>query len=126
MNTDIKTVAEYLANVPPKERATLQKLRKTIRATARGAEEKIGYGMPGFKYSGRMLVYFAAFKGHCSFFAGRKLLATFKKELKPFDTSVGTIRFTADHPLPPALVKKIVKLRMRENEALAKAKKKTY
>jgi uncharacterized protein YdhG (YjbR/CyaY superfamily) len=85
------------------------------------AEEVISYGMPGYKYHG-MLVYFAAFKNHCSFFPGSSRIIKMYDELKEYKTSKGSIQFTIDKPLPVSLVKKIVKARMRENEALSAAK----
>ena len=115
------TVTEYLGAVPPKPRAVLQKLRKTIKAAAPGATEVISYGMPAVKYQGRMLVYYAAFTNHCSFFgASKAVMAAHKSELKGYETSKGTIRFTVDQPLPAALVKKLIKARIRENEAKAR------
>jgi uncharacterized protein YdhG (YjbR/CyaY superfamily) len=44
------------------------------------------------------------------------VIEAFKNELKDFPTSKGTIRFTVDKPLPAALVKKLVKARVAENE----------
>jgi uncharacterized protein YdhG (YjbR/CyaY superfamily) len=71
--------------------------------------------MPSFKYHG-LLVGFAAFKNHCSFFPmSTSVMEAHKKELKPYDTSKGTIRFQVDKPLPVALVRKLVKARIREN-----------
>ena len=114
-------VDEYLAALPEKERSVLSNIRKTIRATAPKAEEVIGYGMPGYKYHG-MLVYFAAFKNHCSFFPGTSMLNQFGKEVEPYKTSKGTLQFTVDKPIPATLVKKIVKERMKQNETNALAK----
>jgi uncharacterized protein YdhG (YjbR/CyaY superfamily) len=117
-----KDIDSYLRTVPPDARAMLEKLRKTIKAAAPKAEEVISYRMPAFKYHG-LLVFFAAFKNHCSFFVGSKSIAkTFSKELKPFDTDAGTIRFTVEKQLPATLVKKIVKARMKENEERQKGK----
>jgi len=120
------TVEEYLKALPEKERTVLSVLRKTIKATAPKADEVIGYGMPGYKYHG-MLVYFAAFKNHCSFFPGSSMLEQFGEEVKKYKTSKGTLQFTVDKPIPASLVKKIVKERMKQNEAnaLAKELKKT-
>ncbi len=115
-----KTVDEYIKAAPKEAQAALRNLRKTIRSVAPKAEETISYGMPGYKYHG-MLVYFAAFPNHCSFFPGRTV-AKFKKELKKYKTSKGTIQFSPEHPLPIALVKKIVKARMKDNEARAALK----
>ena len=116
MNTSIKTVDDYLNTLPVDVRFVLDKLRSTIKSMAPEAEEVISYGMPGYKYHG-MLVYFAAFKNHCSFFPGSSQIIKMYDELKEYNTSKGTIQFTIDKPLPVSLVKKIVKARMRQNEA---------
>jgi uncharacterized protein YdhG (YjbR/CyaY superfamily) len=81
--------------------------------------EVISYGIPMFKYKG-MLVGYAAFKSHCSLFpTGSGAIKKFEKELKDFPTSKGTIRFPVDKPLAAALLKKIVKTRVAENEKWA-------
>ncbi len=111
-----KTVDEYMEALPDKEKAVLEKLRQTIKKTAPKAEELISYGMPGYKYHG-MLVFFSAFQNHCSFFGGNGTLTNeMKEELKEYKTSKGTIQFTVEKPLPLTLVKKIVKIRMKQNE----------
>ena len=117
-----KNVDEYLAAVPKEARTTLAKLRKTIKAAAPMASEVISYQMPMYKHHG-MVVGFAAFKDHCSIFPGSAVMDVYKKELKHYDTSKGTIRFPANKPLPAALVKKLVKARIAENEARANRKK---
>jgi uncharacterized protein YdhG (YjbR/CyaY superfamily) len=111
-----RDVDEYLAGVPKEARATLEKLRKTIKAAAPMASEVISYQMPMYKHHG-MLVGFAAFKDHCSLFPGAAVIEAHKEELERYDTSKGTIRFPANKPLPAALVKKLVKARIEENEA---------
>jgi len=121
MNTTIKTVDEYLKALPSDVRSALEKIRSTVKSVAPKAEELISYGMPGFKYYGP-LVYMAAFKDHCSFFPGSSQVIKLYDELKEFKTSKGTIQFTVDKPIPVALIKKIVKGRMQENEAKQAAK----
>ena len=118
-----KTVDDYLAELPEEARATLEKLRKTIRAAAPKATEVISYQMPMYKHHG-MLVGFAAFKNHLSFFPGAKAITTHKDELKAYGTSKGTIRFPIGKPLPAALVRKLVKERIVENEKRAAEKEK--
>jgi uncharacterized protein YdhG (YjbR/CyaY superfamily) len=110
-------VDEYLAAVPEPARSTLRKVHATIRSVVPPeATETISYGMPAFKYMGP-LVGFAAFSDHCSFFPmNSSLVEAFKDELKQFETSKGTIRFALDKPLPAALLKKMVKARIAENE----------
>lgn len=111
-----RDIDAYLARVPAQPRATLQKLRKIIRAAAPKAIECISYAMPAYRYHG-MLVYFAAFKNHCSFYPGAAVLKAHQNELRAYGTSKGTIRFPIDKPLPTVLVKKLVKARVKENEA---------
>jgi uncharacterized protein YdhG (YjbR/CyaY superfamily) len=111
------TVEEYLSQVPEEARAALERLRKTIKAAAPNTMETISYQMPTFKYQGRALVGFAAFKNHCSLFPySTKVMDSHKEELQSYETSKGTIRFPIDKPLPAALVKKIVKARIEEIE----------
>jgi uncharacterized protein YdhG (YjbR/CyaY superfamily) len=115
--TSPKNVEEYLAGVPEPARNTLNKVRAAIRsAVPPEATEVISYQIPTFRYEG-MLVAFAAFSKHCSFFPMSKaVMAAFKDELKEFPQSTGTIRFPVDKPLPAALVKKMVKARLAERE----------
>ena len=110
------TIDQYLAPLPADQRDALQTLRKTIRAAAPGVEECISYGMPGFRYDGRMLVWFGAAAKHCAFYPGGVVQAH-AKELAAYETSKGTIRFQPDRPLPAALVRKIVKERIAGNAA---------
>ncbi len=114
--TKPKTIDEYLARTNPGQRAVLEKLRKAIHAAAPGAEEYIGYGLAGFKFNGRPLVYFGAWEKHCALYAASPAIQKkFQKELKGFEQSKGTIRFTSEKPLPTALVKRLVKARIAEN-----------
>jgi len=111
-----KSTDEYLAGVPEPARSTLNKVRAAIRsAVPPEATEAISYGMPTFKYKGS-LVWFAAFSNHCSFFPTASVIEAFKNELKGFSTSKGTIHFPVDKPLSAALVKKLVKARIAQNE----------
>jgi uncharacterized protein YdhG (YjbR/CyaY superfamily) len=80
------------------------------------ATESISYGIPTFKYKG-MLASYAAFADHCSLFPGAGPTIEFKDELKNFQTSKGTIRFAPNEPLPAALLKKLLKSRIKENES---------
>jgi uncharacterized protein YdhG (YjbR/CyaY superfamily) len=112
-----KDVDEYLASVPEPARSTLIKIRAAIRsAVPREATETISYRIPAFKHKG-MLVWFAAFSKHCSLFPGSSVIEAFQHELKGFSTSKGTIHFPMDKPLPTALIKKMVKARVAQNES---------
>lgn len=116
--TTAASVEEYLARLPEDLRARLEKLRKTIRAAAPKATETISYQMPAFKHEGRMLVSYAAFKDHYSLFPmSGDVIAALGDELKPYASGKGTIRFDLSKPLPVALVKKVVKVRLQEIES---------
>ena len=111
-----KNVEEYVAGVPESARSTFTRLRAAVQsAVPAEATEVISYGIPAFKHK-RVLVWFAAFSNHCSLFPTASIVEAFKKELKAFATSKGTIQFPTDRPLPIALVKKLVKARVVENE----------
>ena len=105
------TIDEYLAGVSDDKRAALERLRKAIRAAAPRAEECISYQMPAFRLDGRVLVWFGAASNHCAFYPGAVVDAS-KDDLAGYETSKGTIRFQPAHPLPAALVRKLVKARI--------------
>src|SRR5256714_3374929 len=121
-----QTIDEYLATAKPDQRRTLAKLRKTIHAVAPKVEECISYGIPAFRLKGRSLVFFGAWANHCSFYPGSSAtLRKFRNQLKNFQISKGTIRFSSDKPLPIALVKKLVKARMAEDKDQANRNRRT-
>jgi uncharacterized protein YdhG (YjbR/CyaY superfamily) len=114
------TIDEYLSRVSEDKRAALQALREIIRAAAPDAEECISYQMPAFKLNG-MLVGFAAAKNHCALYAWNgSSVGLLQDELKDFDTSKGTIRFTPDKPLPEALVRRLVEMKIARNAERSK------
>jgi uncharacterized protein YdhG (YjbR/CyaY superfamily) len=113
-----QTIDDYLAALTADKRAALQKLRKTIKAAAPKAEECISYRLPAFRLNGKPLVAFGAAANHCAFYPmSSSAVEAHKAELKNYSTSKGTIRFQPAHPLPAALVRKLVKHRIRENAA---------
>jgi uncharacterized protein YdhG (YjbR/CyaY superfamily) len=116
-------VDSYLAAVPEPARTTLEKVRAVIRsAVPAEATEGISYGMPAFRYKGALVGY-AAFKEHCSFFPMQaSLIDRMKQELKSYRTAKGTLQFPQEKPLPAGLLKKMVKLRVAENESRAAVK----
>ena len=123
-NTPVpKTIDEYISRYPPGIREKLNALRKVIRESAPEAEEKISYQMPAFAQNG-ILVYFAAFKDHISFFPTGSGVEAFKQELGGYKISKGTIQFPLDKPMPFELVGRIVEFRVAENIKKAEGKKK--
>lgn len=122
MNIAVKDIDTYITLQPEALRPELEKMRQTIRSVAPGAEEVISYGMPAFRYHG-MLVGFAAAKKHYGFYPWNgTTVADFKEELAGYVTSKGAIQFSIGKPLPVALIKKIVKARMKQNISKEKNK----
>ncbi len=115
-----KSVDEYLAALPEDARAALEKLRKIIKAAAPKATEVISYQIPAYKHHG-LLVGFAALPDHCTFHVmSTGVTSAHAAELEDYDIGKASIRFTTDKPLPAALVKRLVKARIAENELRGK------
>src|SRR5260370_35278631 len=111
-----KTIDEYIAGLSADQRIVLEELRKTIRAVAPNVEECVSYGIPAFRLNGRALVFFGAWANHCSFYPGSSTtLKKFRNDLKGFQITKGTIRFSPDNPLPITLLKKLVNARIAGN-----------
>lgn len=121
--TDFKSIDEYIAAQAEDKRLALEHLRQLIRSIVPEAEEGISYQIPMFKYRGA-LVGFAAHTNHCSFTtANATTLEKFREELKGFQFSPSTVQFSPEKPLPDDLVRQIVLLRVKENEAKRAGKK---
>ena len=103
-----KTIDAYLDAIEPDKRAALQRLRKQIHAALPKVEECISYGMPGFRYRGKVVLWMGAAAKHVSFFPGG-IVYQHQDDLKKYDISKGTIRFQPGDPLPATLVKKLAK-----------------
>jgi len=117
-------VDRYLAKVPEPARSTLDRVREVIRSVVPAeTTEGISYGIPTFKYKGGLVAY-AAFKNHCSLFPmSAALIDAFGDEVAKYRTSKGTLQFPVDKAPPAALLKKIVKTRIAQQDARAKVKR---
>jgi uncharacterized protein YdhG (YjbR/CyaY superfamily) len=112
-----KTVDDYIAAAPKGQRASLTKLRKTIKAAAPKATELVSYGMAGFKQGADRVAYFAYWKEHVALYGtSRDFLDAHADDVEPYVQSKGTLQFPADKPLPYRLVTRIVKARVGEIE----------
>ncbi len=118
-----RTIDEYIASYPRDVQAILRKVRETIRKAAPEAQETIKYRMPTFMLNGN-LVYFAGFKNHVGFYPIPSGIEKFKKELSVYKQGRGSVQFPLDKPMPYGLITRIVKFRVKENLAKAKARKK--
>jgi uncharacterized protein YdhG (YjbR/CyaY superfamily) len=111
---DSGSVEGYFAKLPPDKRAGLMQLRRTLKTLLPKAEECISYGMPAFRHPDGVVVYYAAMKAHLSFFPTSYPIEACAEDLREYQTSKGTIRFPIDTPLPVALVKKLVRVRLEQ------------
>lgn len=116
-----KNVDAYIKAAPREIRTKLLQLRRLIRSAAPKAGEKISYGMPYYGYYGR-LAYFRHAKDHIGLYIVPPVIEEHKKELKGYSTSKSTVRFPLDRKLPAALIKKLVKARVKKNETAKKRK----
>jgi len=117
------TIDEYIAASPAAVRPILREIRRTVRAAAPGAEEVISYRMPAFKQH-RILLYFAAFKNHIGLYPPVSGDARLEKALEPYAGPKGNVKFPLDRPVPYGLIERIVRLRVKQDLALAGAKAK--
>ena len=116
-----KNVDSYIAGCPKELQGKLEELREIIKKTAPAAEEKISYGMPYYAYKGR-LAYFQLWKEHIGLYLPTPVIQEHAKELKDYETAKATVRFPLDKKLPVALIRKLIKARMKKNEAGKKKK----
>lgn len=110
----------YLEGRSAEQRRSLERLRGIITEVVPGVTETIGYGMPTFKYRGKTVAHFAAFKNHCSLFpASNAVFERLEEDLRGFRTSKGTVQFTPDNELPESVVRNILAIRMNEIDSTA-------
>jgi uncharacterized protein YdhG (YjbR/CyaY superfamily) len=108
-------VDEYVRALADPERSTLQRLRRTILEIVPDAEQVISYGVPAFRVHGKTVAGFAAFKTHLSYlpFSG-SVLRQLADELDDYTMTKSSLHFPVDRPLPKALVKKLIAVRLAE------------
>lgn len=115
-------VPAYIGSFPPATRKLLRQLRSLIQKSVPGAEEKISYGMPGYKHFG-MFAYFAGYKNHVGFYPGPRAIEAFQSRLARYKTSKGTVQFPLDKPLPLGLLRDMLRWMRTRNEARALTRK---
>lgn len=109
-----KTVDAYIQNSPKEAQPILRKVRQVIKKAAPEAVESISYGMPGYKFNGKPLAYFGAFKEHLGFFATPSANVAFRKELSSYKGGKGSIQFPYDQPIPYGLIAKMVAYKVKQ------------
>ena len=115
-----ENIDQYMAGFDTEVRKKLKTIRELVHDTLPEAVESISYQMPAFKYNGKILVYFAAFKNHIGFYATPESNLAFKEELSEYKTTKGTIQLPYDKPLPIELLRKIILFKAASNEVKKK------
>ena len=118
-STKPKDVDSYIAAAPQEVQAKLNELRMLIRKTAPAAVERISYGMPYYEYKGR-LAYFSIWKTHIGVYIPTPIIEDHKSELAAYETTDATVRLPLNKKLPIALLRRLIKARMKRNEAAKK------
>lgn len=106
----MSVIQDYLKNIEEPKKSELERISTLVKHAVPDAEEVITYGMPGYKYKGKYLISFGAFKNHMSIFPGANAAAELEKELATYRQSKGTIQFTNENPLSDDIVKKLALL----------------
>ena len=109
-------IDEYISTFPASTAKILKQVRMTVRKAAPKAEETISYGMPAFRYKGKVIIYFAGFKNHIGVYATPSGHAAFQKELSVYKQGKGSVQFPLDQPMPLDLIARIVKFRVQQQD----------
>jgi uncharacterized protein YdhG (YjbR/CyaY superfamily) len=105
----------YLAGQPPEHAALLRDLRARVLALVPGATDAISYGMPALKVDDKGLLWFAAWKRHCSIYpVGPDFIATHPELAGHGHTDKGALHFSSAQPLSDAVVRDLVAARLAE------------
>lgn len=112
------SIDDYIAASASEVRSILKKIRLTVRGAAPDARELISYRMPAFRQRG-ILVYFAAFKNHIGLYPPVSGDARLEKALSPYSGPKGNLKFLLDRPIPYSLIKRVVRLRVKQELARA-------
>lgn len=110
------TVDEYISGFPPKVQAILRRIREVVRAAAPEAQEAISYRIPVYRQNG-VLLYFAAFRSHIGLYPPVRGDDRLAKALARYAGEKGNLRFPFDEPIPYGLIRRIAKLRVKQNGA---------
>lgn len=120
MTGDAREVEAYLAAQPEPQRGTLERTRATLRSILPHATEALRYGVPAFVVPGdKAVAGYAGYASHCSYLPmSAEVLVAAGDAVAAYVTSKGALRFAVDAPLPTALVRRLVRLRLAELSAV--------
>ena len=112
----------YLAGFSGPVRDRLETMRRIIREEAPSAIERFAYQMPTYALGGKNLVHFAGFARHIGFYPTPSGIEAFAPEIAGYVQGKGSVQFPLDRDLPEELIRKIVRLRVKETQDALAAK----
>lgn len=108
-------LTEYLNTVSGADGMAMAHVRDVALQECPEAEEGRSYGMAALRFRGKPLLGFVVAKAHLSVFPfSPEAVDAVADELAGFSLSKGTIRFTADRPLPDDVVRELVRVRVAQ------------
>lgn len=105
-------LSSYLAIVAEPSQSALRHVYAIALELVPEAQEAVYYGMPCLKYQGKGLVAAMASQNFLSLYPFSSLEAL-GVDLDGFETTKGSVHFSADHPIPDALLRRILTARLK-------------
>ncbi|TMP97999.1 MAG: DUF1801 domain-containing protein, partial [Thaumarchaeota archaeon] len=106
----------YILAAPEGVRPKLKEVRAAIREVAPMAAESISYGMPYYSYRGR-LAWFGLHRAHIGLYLRPPVIEEHRRELAGYKVTKSAVHLSLDKKIPVTLIKKLVRARMKMNEA---------
>lgn len=115
MLVTMTTVDEAIAEVPSPAREALQHVVDLARRLAPDAEDGTSYGMPALRVAGKPFVAVVAAARHLSLFPfSAAAIDTVRADLAGYSLSRGTVRFSAERPVPDDVLERLLRARLAE------------
>ena len=102
------TVDEYIQALPAEVQTIMNGIRRTIRDTVPGVEERISYSMPTFAVDGLPLVHVAAWTKHIGIYPLPDLTGPLAAEVAPYRGAKDAMHLPLAKPIPYGLVGRVV------------------
>ena len=112
------TIEDYIAAAPTETQAKLRQVRAAIRSVAPNAVESISYRMPCFDKG--KVAWFGLMTAHIGLYLRPPIIAEHKIELAAYKTTKSAVQFPLHTKIPVALIKRLVKARIKKNQTQKK------
>ena len=114
-------IRAYIAKQPTDTRRAVKQVRAAIRASEPGAVEHFSYGIPGFQFEGKPLLWYGGWKAHVAVYpVTAAITRVHGKQIAPYRKGRATLHFPLADGMPLAIVRRIAKTRAREIRAARK------